>query len=109
MPIKKRKCEVSSGQKAIIDLQIEKSKLNREKSMLVLNKALVLYFGFLLISILGFINGYIDRFLFNILILMGLAVLIIGIVPYFKTMSTEEKNINDMITKIKNNELEVYK
>ncbi len=92
---------LSSSERAIVDLEIEKSKLNREKSMLVLNKALILYFGFLLISIVGFVNGYITQSLFNLLIIMGLIVLVIGIVPYIKTMREEERHINKMISYIK--------
>lgn len=99
------KYKLSAGERAIIDLEIEKSKINREKSMLVLNKSLLLYFSFLLISILGFINSYIDQLMFNTLILMGLVVLVIGIVPYIRTMREEEKNINDMILGIRNGNL----
>lgn len=87
--------------RAIIDLEIEKSKLNREKSMLVLNKALTIYFIFLFISILGYVNTYITKALFNVLILMGLCVLLIGIVPYIKTMQEEERNLNDMIYQLR--------
>ena len=87
--------------RAIIDLEIEKSKLNREKSMLVLNKSLMLYFVFLFLGIIGVVNGYIGKSLFNILIIMGLAVLILGIIPYIKTMKAEEDNINNMITELK--------
>lgn len=93
--------KLSAAERAIIDLEIEKSKLNREKSMLVLNKALLLYFGFLLIGILGFVNRYIDRFMFNLLILMGLIVLVVGIIPYIRTMREEERNINRMISLIR--------
>ena len=92
---------LSNAERAIVDLEIEKSKLNREKSMLVLNKSLILYFGFLLISIVGFVNNYITQSLFNILIIMGLIVLVIGIVPYIKTMREEERHINKMISYIK--------
>ena len=87
--------------RAIIDLEIEKSKLNREKSMLVLNKSLTIYFIFLFISILGYVNNYINKSLFNILIVMGLCVLLIGIIPYIKTMQEEERNLNDMIYQLK--------
>ena len=81
----------------IIDLEVEKSRLNREKSMLVMNKSLILYFFFMFVAVLGFINGYITRTLLNILIVMGLCVLIIGTLPYIKTMHTEEKRLNGLI------------
>ena len=86
--------------KEIIILEVEKSRLNREKSMLVMNKSLILYFVFMFVAVLGFINGYINRTLLNVLIVMGLCVLIIGTVPYVKTMHAEEQRLNDLIHKV---------
>lgn len=94
-------CDV---ERAIIDLEIEKSKINREKSLLVLNKALLLYFTFLFLSILGLVYSYIGKYLFNVLIIMGLIVLIIGIVPYVKTMQSEETNIDRLIVNLKHSQ-----
>lgn len=86
--------------KEVLEIEVEKSRLNREKSMLVMNKSLILYFAFMFVAVLGFINGYIDKTLLNVLIVMGLAVLIIGTVPYVKTMHTEEKRLNDLLQRI---------
>lgn len=83
--------------KEIIDLEVEKSRLNREKSMLVMNKGLILYFAFMFIAVIGFINAYLSQTLLNILIVMGLLVLIIGTVPYIKTMHEEEGRLNALI------------
>ena len=91
---------LSSAEQTIINLEVEKSRINREKSILVMNKSLVLYFVFMFVAILGFINGYINRTLLNVLIVMGLCVLVIGTVPYVKTMHAEEKRLNDLIEKI---------
>ncbi|MBT7903739.1 hypothetical protein HN587_07790 [Candidatus Woesearchaeota archaeon] len=81
----------------VVELEVEKSRLNREKSMLVMNKSLILYFCFMFVAVLGFINGYISRTLLNVLIVMGLAVLIVGAVPYIKTMHSEESRLNKLI------------
>jgi hypothetical protein len=86
--------------KQVIDLEVEKSRLNREKSMLVMNKSLILYFCFMFVAVLGFINGYITRTLLNVLIVMGLCVLIIGTVPYVKTMHSEEKRLDSLIQRV---------
>lgn len=91
---------LSNAEQSIINLEVEKSRINREKSILVMNKSLVLYFVFMFVAILGFINGYINRTLLNVLIVMGLCVLIIGTVPYVKTMHEEERRLNDLIAKI---------
>lgn len=85
----------------LIGLEVEKSRLNREKSMLVMNKSLILYFAFMFVAVLGFINNYIGRSMLNILIIMGLCVLIIGTVPYVKTMHSEEKRLNDLVLSLK--------
>ena len=92
---------VHGVKKEFIDLEVEKSRLNREKSMLVMNKSLILYFAFMFVAVLGFINGYINRTLLNILIIMGLCVLIIGTVPYVRTMHSEEKRLNNLVQQLK--------
>ena len=84
----------------VIDLEVEKSRLNREKSILVMNKSLILYFAFMFVAVLGFINGYVTRTLLNVLIVMGLCVLIIGTVPYVKTMHSEELRLNDLLRRL---------
>jgi hypothetical protein len=88
-------------EKEVILLEVEKSRLNREKSMLVMNKSLILYFVFMFVAVLGFINGYVTRTLLNVLIVMGLSVLIIGTVPYVKTMHEEERRLNDLLVRVK--------
>lgn len=85
----------------IITLELEKSRLNREKSMLVLNKSLFIYFCFLFVGVIGFLNGYVSKSLLNLLILMGLIVLIIGTVPYIQTMKHEEKNLDRLANRLK--------
>jgi len=92
---------VHGVKKEVIDLEVEKSRLNREKSMLVMNKSLILYFAFMFVAVLGFINGYISRTLLNVLIVMGLCVLIIGTVPYVRTMHSEEQRLNGLLQNLK--------
>ncbi|NQU79003.1 hypothetical protein HQ545_04505 [Candidatus Woesearchaeota archaeon] len=90
-----------SVKKEIIHLEVEKSRLNREKSMLVMNKSLILYFAFMFVAVLGFINGFLGRTMLNILVVMGLCVLIIGTVPYVKTMHSEEQRLNNMLQNLR--------
>jgi len=93
--------KITAVSKEIIDLEVEKSRLNREKSMLVMNKGLILYFAFMFIAVIGFINGYLNQTLLNVLIVMGLLVLIIGTVPYVKTMHEEEERLNTLIAELR--------
>ena len=85
----------------IITLELEKSRLNREKSMLLLNKSLFIYFCFLFVGVIGFLNNYVSKSLLNILILMVLLVLIIGTIPYIQTMKYEEKNLDRLANRLK--------
>ena len=88
-------------QEKIIDIMIEKSRINREKSMLVLNKSLLLYFTFLFVGVIGFVSGYVNKLLLNILILMGLCVLVIGTLPYIRIMHEEEKKLDKLLQEMK--------
>ncbi len=92
---------LSNIEKEIIDVEVEKSRLNREKAMLVLNKSLFIYFCFLFVAVIGFINAYLSKNMLNVLIIVGLLALIIGTIPYVKTMKEEEKKLNGIIAELK--------
>ena len=101
-PSKKRGAASSKSKKytdKIIELEIELSKINREKSVFVLNKAITLYIIFMVVAVVGMLNGY--KSFFNILIVMGFCVLIIGALPYIRTMYSEEKKLKDLMEKLK--------
>ncbi len=91
----------SEIEREIIEIEVEKSRLNREKAMIVLNKSLFIYFAFLFVGIIGFINAYLSKTLLNAIIFVGLVVLVIGTVPYVQTMKREEKKLNDLIDDLK--------
>ena len=92
---------LTDTEKEIMYLEIEKSRINREKSKLVLNKSLLLYFTFMVVGVLGFVFNYIDAALLNVLIIAGIFVLITGTVPYLTIVSREEKKIDGFIARIK--------
>ncbi len=81
----------------MINLEIQKAKLNVEKSTLIFNKGILLYFSFLFVGVLGFIQGYINQFSLNIIIIMGMVALIIGAIPYLLTTKREERKFNDLL------------
>ena len=95
------KRDLTTLEKEIIEVEVEKYRLNREKAMLVLNKSLFMYFCFLFVGIIGFINAYVSKSLLNILIVVGLLVLIIGTIPYVQTMKQEEKKLNSIIESLR--------
>ena len=96
--IPKRK--ISEAEKQIISLRIEKVRLAREKSMMILNKAVMLFFAFLGLGILGLLNDLLTRTQLNMLIVVGIAALIVGIIPYSMNARKEEKSIDDTLKEL---------
>lgn len=82
---------------AIVYLEIEKSRIKREKAKIVLNKSLFLYVTFLIVGVFGFINDYMSHNMLNVLIIMGIFVLVTGTLPYVIISLKEEKKINNML------------
>jgi len=95
------KTQISPNEREIIYLEIEKLRIKREKSMLVLNKSLMLYFCFLLVGVVGFVFKYISSFLLNVLIIFSILVLVAGATPYLFTIHQEEKIINKRLKELK--------
>ena len=80
-----------------LSLEIEQSKLNREKSLLMLDKSLLMYFAFLIVGIVGFINRYMTVQLLNVVVILSFCVLASGLIPYMITMSKEENRLNALL------------
>ncbi len=78
---------------------LEHSRMNREKSFLVLDKSLLMYFSFLFVGVVGFVSGYLDARFLNIMVVLSFGVLAIGIIPYVITMHNEEKRLKSMISR----------
>src|SRR3989338_3795769 len=87
----------SPDQREIIYLEIEKSRISREKAKVVLDKSLLLYVVFMLVGILGFAFEYIDSFLLNVLVVLGIVILIIGTLHYLIISHREEQKINNWL------------
>lgn len=98
--IPKRK--LSEAEKQIIALKIEKVRLEREKSMMILNKAVMLFFAFIAVAVIGLFNGIITSQQLNILVLFGIAALIIGVIPYTLSIRKEEKSIDETLEDLVN-------
>ena len=82
-------------------LEIEKSKIKREKSRLVMDKSITLYVILMLIAVLGFIFDYIDSLMLNTLIVLGIVILLAGTMPYISIVHKEEKKIDEFLKKVK--------
>ena len=90
-----------SVQQEIDILELEKSKISREKAGMVLSKGLTLYVAFLLVGIIGFANEYIDAFMLNVLVIAGIVVLFISTLPYVIIVHNEERWINKRLQELK--------
>lgn len=80
-----------------IYLEIEKSRIQREKAAIVLNKSMVLFFGFLIVGVIGFVFDYVSPFLLNVLVVVGIIVLLLGTVPYVIITTKEDKKIDELL------------
>ena len=78
-------------------LEIERSKLNRQKALILFDKAILLYFSFLFVGVIGFINGYLSVAALNVMVIMSFGVLVLGIIPYTITMHREEMKLDAML------------
>jgi uncharacterized membrane protein (DUF485 family) len=89
------------NERGVLILEAEKSKLNREKCRVVLDKSLLLYFSFIFVAVIGLVNGYLKLHVFNLVVGMGLVVLVVGLVPYVLTMKKEEKKLDELISEMR--------
>lgn len=87
-------------EKQIIQLELEKSRLSREKGMIILNKSTYLYFTFMFIGVIGFLNHYLSPAMLNFIIIMGLIALIVGTLPYIIAAHKEQKNLTSILTNL---------
>ena len=94
------KMKLSEAEKQIIMLKIEKSKMRRESSILILNKGLILFFAFLSVAVIGVINKVIPLRQLNILVIIGELALIISILSYGITARKEEKELEKTIDEL---------
>lgn len=85
----------------LIDVLIERGKMNREQSVLIIDKGITVYFLFLVVAIVGLITKYLTLTNFVILICLAFVVLIITSVPYIKNLITEKRKIDEMIDMLK--------
>ena len=96
------KRKLSEAEKQIIMLKIEKVRLQREKTSIILNKSIMLFFAFLSIAVVGLLNKLITAFQLNLLVTFGVAALIIGILPYTFASKKEENELEKTIDELTN-------
>jgi hypothetical protein len=91
---------LSESEKQYIALIIEKSKINRERATMILEKGLLLFFAFLVFAVIAMQNEMINKGLFNLLVIASVCVLMLSVTPYIKISKTEEKKIDDILREL---------
>ena len=98
--IPKRK--LSEAEKQIIFIKIEKMKLEREKCLMILGSAILLFLAFIIVSVIGVLNGIVTKNQLNMLVLGGIFVLIVGVSPYVRFASREQKSLENTLKDLLN-------
>lgn len=101
MNLKSLKRDLTPIDKEIYSLELEKVRLNREKTLIVLDKGLMLYFVFILTAVLGYINHLVTPKILNLLIVLSFGVLSIILISYVRNFSLEEKTVNSLIRELR--------
>ena len=89
--------KISDIEKQMIFILIEKSKVKRERSMIILNKGFLIFFAFIIITALAKLNEFIPQAYLNMLFLFGIGVLIVAVMLYHSVISEEEKNLDKLL------------
>ncbi len=97
----KKEKKVSALDINILKLELEKSKLNRERATLMLNKGVFLYFTFMFIGVVGFTSGYVKSTTLNWVVVGGICCLLIGAIPYIYASQKEQNNLNSLLENLK--------
>lgn len=82
-------------------IELERSRLNREKGMTFLNNGMYVYFCFIFVAVIGFVNHYISKQTLDMLIILGIAAIIIGAVPYIAIFRQEDKRLRQMLCAVR--------
>ena len=98
--IPKRK--LTEAEKQIIMLKIEKVKLQRQRSILILNKSVMLFFAFLAVAVIGVINKIVTATQLDILVFIGILALLVGVLPYSISSRKEENELEKTIDELTN-------
>ena len=83
-------------------LKIEKVKLQRQRSILILNKSVMLFFAFLAVAVIGVINKIVTTTQLNILVVIGILALFVGVLPYSISSRKEEDELEKTIDELTN-------
>lgn len=88
---------ITPTEKMLYRLKVEEYRLKLSNSVTVFDKSILLYFFFLFVGIIGFINRLLSIGWLYGLVICGIFVLIIGLVPYVKSAQDQSALLEKMI------------
>ncbi len=91
------KRSISEIEKQLIFILIEKSKIQRERSLMTVNQGFLFFFAFVILAALSKINETIPESYLWILFLLGIIVLIITVISYQSTIKKEEQTLDALL------------
>ena len=91
------KRRLSDMEKEVILLRTELSKVRRDKADMLLNKGVMLYFGFIIIAVVGLLSKYVTLTGLEIIIVLGVFAILLPVWIYTDVMTKEERELEDMI------------
>ena len=91
------KRKLSEIEKQLIFILIEKSKVQRELSMTILNKGFLFFAAFVVVAYLSRVNNFISEFYINLLFVLGVIVLVVSMIVYQTAVVKEKKILNKLL------------
>ena len=91
------KRSLSDIEKQMIFIIIEKSKVQRERSIIILNKGFLVFLTLIIVAYLSRIYDLVSQLYINILFIFGVVVLIISMITYYRIILDEEKTLDILL------------
>ena len=68
--------------------------------LIILGGSVMLFIAFIVIAVIGLLNGLISRMMLNVLVFFGFGALIIGVVPYARFVIKEERSLEKTLNEL---------
>lgn len=91
------KRRIHKPERADIKLKLEKLNIKRERSKVLMNRGLAIYFCLMVAAVVGFVNGFFSNDLLNIIALTAVFLLVLSAIPFIISMYNDEKEIDEII------------
>jgi len=91
---------LTEAEKQYMYLLIEKSRLDRERAHLIMDKGVILFFAFLVASVVLMQNQVLTKTVFNLLVVSAVCVLIVAVTPYASASKKTDQQIDELMKKL---------